>query len=115
MKTLPAVIAQQRPACPFYGFYEADGSMVDSGGNQCALIADRHSPCKMEGEGTEVNWSECPYFNAPGNRKDLSKMMDSFRVFPSEFQPKDKPWEGIPFRNWFLYIMPPSRENTSGE
>jgi hypothetical protein len=33
---------------------------VEQGGNQCAMIHDAHSPCRMEIEHKPVEWSACP-------------------------------------------------------
>lgn len=51
--------------CPFYGraLWEsitAPFLLVDTRGNQCALITDAHSPCAMEIEGREIDWRACP-------------------------------------------------------
>lgn len=53
--------------CPFYGhsmFFNIvlppRFLLIDSGGNQCALITDAHSPCMLEINGQEVEWRLCP-------------------------------------------------------
>ena len=51
-------------SCPFYGHAVAfvNGThpvMMDSGGNQCALMTGAHSPCRMEIGGARPNWGEC--------------------------------------------------------
>jgi hypothetical protein len=34
--------------CPFYGRHPFRTGLMDSGGNQCAIIADSYAPCVME-------------------------------------------------------------------
>lgn len=56
--------------CPFYGralisfVIGGDDSvpfrLLDSRGNQCALVICAHSPCKMEIDGQPVDWRTCP-------------------------------------------------------
>jgi hypothetical protein len=48
-------------SCKFYG---ASGhpefeKLLGSGGNQCALIVESFSPCRMEIAGQEVDFSRC--------------------------------------------------------
>ena len=51
--------------CPFYGRYAAllgSGNfpiLIDSHGNQCALITSSFAPCIREHEGLPVDWQEC--------------------------------------------------------
>lgn len=56
--------------CPFYGralFTSFAGApdrprflLIDSRGNQCALVTDAHSPCMLEIAGQPVEWRDCP-------------------------------------------------------
>jgi hypothetical protein len=53
--------------CPFYGraiypqvMLPLRFLLIDSQGNQCALVTDAHSPCRMEIDGLPVEWRECP-------------------------------------------------------
>ena len=54
--------------CPFYSaslHFERGvnhgGVLLNSGGNQCALITSAHSPCWMEvGESRAPDWATCP-------------------------------------------------------
>lgn len=55
-------LREEERNCPFYGCHDAMGLLIDSGGNQCALISESYSPCKMELEGLPVNWKTCPVF-----------------------------------------------------
>lgn len=56
------------PNCPFYGcaMYQhglgapAPFILLGTGGNQCALIRDRHAPCLMEQNHDVVEWHLCP-------------------------------------------------------
>lgn len=54
--------------CPFYGRYlfgslshvdQRPFMLLDSYGNQCAVIMVAHSPCYLEVEGKPVDWREC--------------------------------------------------------
>lgn len=54
--------------CPFYGrhlYFANHGPtlgfiLLDSKGNQCALVNYSYAPCRMEADGQKVEWSECP-------------------------------------------------------
>jgi hypothetical protein len=53
--------------CPFYGrsMHALKMSplrilLLDSRGNQCGVITDRHAPCGMEIDGLPVDWQACP-------------------------------------------------------
>lgn len=56
--------------CPFYGRHmylspTKEGVMppfilLDSQGNQCALVGDSFAPCRLEADGQPVEWSACP-------------------------------------------------------
>jgi hypothetical protein len=56
--------------CPFYGRalyqtrFAATGPqpfvLIDSRGNQCAVVTDSHSPCRMEIHGEVPDWKTCP-------------------------------------------------------
>jgi len=60
----------EQPNCPFYGhqFYPTRSRaakappfiLFDSRGNQCALIVDAFSPCKLEIDGRPIDWTTCP-------------------------------------------------------
>jgi hypothetical protein len=58
-------------SCPFYGksavallsdsLFEVErGPLIDTHGNQCALIIHKHAPCMMETQGVEVDGDRCP-------------------------------------------------------
>jgi hypothetical protein len=34
--------------------------LLDTRGNQCALVTDKHAPCMLEIDGEAVEWSDCP-------------------------------------------------------
>ena len=96
---------KQRHRCPFYGFYIAPGVLLDSEGNQCALITNSYSPCQMHICGELPNWGACP-INTEEKRKSVEVISDFFMVFPQEFKPKDKKsWEGMPFKEWQEHVM----------
>lgn len=50
--------------CPFYGVSWTPlcrpFMLLGTGGNQCALMVDSHSPCKLEIDGQPVDWKACP-------------------------------------------------------
>jgi hypothetical protein len=48
--------------CPFYGKSGvANHVLIDTGGNQCALILESHTPCMMEVIlNQEPDWETCP-------------------------------------------------------
>lgn len=54
--------------CPFYGRHlhlgDRDNALpillIDSRGNQCALVTTAFAPCRMEIAGRAVDWAECP-------------------------------------------------------
>ena len=57
--------------CPFYGYalYPSAFAVSPNGmppfimfpteGNQCAMVAGRHAPCRMEQNGEIPDWKEC--------------------------------------------------------
>ena len=88
--------------CPFYGFYmqSAMGVMLDQSGNQCALITDSYSPCRMEVSRQNPDWKSCSYFHHPSNVVAIKKIANSFRVFPKAASGDSKTREGVPLANW---------------
>lgn len=51
--------------CRYYGYaaLERNRELVASHGNQCALIYNAHSPCRMEIEGDEPDLENCELHN----------------------------------------------------
>lgn len=51
-------------SCRFYGksnlIFQRMRALHSTGGNQCALIFDAHSPCRMEIEGETPDEEVCP-------------------------------------------------------
>ncbi len=108
-ETMPEpIIKVERKKCPFYGFHIAGidyGAMMDSAGNQCALIKSSYSPCGMEKLGKAPNWNICPIMKRE-QKERLEKHIAEFKVFPNEFHPKnEKSWAGILFKDWIKYVM----------
>lgn len=104
-KSLELYSEVERPLCPFYGFNGMHGSLMDSKGNQCALITDSFSPCQMEMAEDNPNWHECG-FNTEEHRKGLEEVAERVQVFPREFHPPTaKSWAGISLKNWMNYIL----------
>ncbi len=94
-----------RTACPFYGFNGMFGMMLDSKGNQCALVTGSHSPCAMERGGEQPCWENCPS-NIPENREKLENLAENMQVFPEEFHPPEaKSWGGITLKRWMEHIL----------
>lgn len=94
----------ERPQCPFYGFRGMFGVLMDSKGNQCALITESYSPCQMEMREQQPDWSECP-FNTEENRDKLIGTLDDIRIFPREFHPPGaKSWKGVSLMSWIKYV-----------
>ena len=89
--------AYQRKRCPFYGFHQSPGLFMDSRGNQCALITDSYSPCRMEVVGDPVDWDECPITT----EDDKATIAASVRgkMFPEEIP------NGISELEWFAQIL----------
>lgn len=46
-------------SCPFYGKNGMFGRLLDSGGNQCALIVTSYAPCVMQMDGEEPDGKTC--------------------------------------------------------
>jgi hypothetical protein len=66
----PVIAIEPAPAmgCPFYG-YAAKPSLqllLDTHGNQCALIWENHAPCSMEIAGHAPDITTCPRLQLPG-------------------------------------------------
>ena len=48
-------------SCKFYGAAAAAvlNTLIESGGNQCALITEAHAPCRMETAGLDPDLEAC--------------------------------------------------------
>ena len=46
--------------CRFYGHDGQFGALIASHGNQCALVRESYSPCRMEIERRPVDETTCP-------------------------------------------------------
>lgn len=96
---------KQRHPCPFYGFNGSFGAMIDSEGNQCAIITKSFSPCKMCLYHETPNWNKCS-FNTEENKNRLIGILANIRIYPGEFKPSDsKNWRGLEFAEWADYVM----------
>ena len=101
---LKPVFTKQRHKCPFYGFHFAMGLFMDSQGNQCAMMNDSYSPCRMEIAAKTPAWEQCPLNNR--GRRAIVQAMGDCQIFPDEFHPKGKSsWKGIKFKAWQDYVM----------
>lgn len=49
-------------SCRFYGKNGMHGRLIDSGGNECALIGHAYSPCAMERDGQCIDEHACARF-----------------------------------------------------
>ena len=95
-----------RYPCPFYGFHFCPpaGTINDQQGNQCALVTDVYSPCKLEVRGRSPDFRDCP-FNNDRHRESLEAASRS-RVFPREFSPRKKgSSSGFKFEDWKRDVM----------
>lgn len=96
---------EQRERCPFYGFSGFSGILMDTEGNQCALVTGSHSPCYMEFQGQKPDWDECRY-HTDKLIQSLKASAESIRVFPKEFIPEGAhSWEGISLSDWYQHVM----------
>jgi hypothetical protein len=111
--SLRPITKKPRHRCPFYGFHYAGlpNILVDSMGNQCALCLGSYSLCEMETFKKEKpDWDKCSR-NTGEHGDILKEAIASSRVFPDEFRPLSKAkilkprWVGIPFKEWFDYVM----------
>jgi hypothetical protein len=64
--------------CPFYGcaLWKPDPfpvMLLDSHGNQCALVTLSHSPCQMELMGQVPDWRTCTLVNRVKGRYDMTE------------------------------------------
>jgi hypothetical protein len=50
------------PGCPFYGFRwpERSSNLRQTDGNECGLDFDRNATCRMEIEGSVIDYYQCP-------------------------------------------------------
>jgi len=93
----------QRTRCPFYGFNGMFGVMMDSEGNQCALINDSYSPCQMEIQDQRPDWTRCNLLRDNAIPEETLKNM---RVFPKEFHPEGHTsWNGFTLGEWMDYVL----------
>lgn len=107
MEKLKPLLDKTMYQCPFYGFYTSHNAkaLIDSQGNQCALITSSYSPCQMEMRNQTPSWNECP-LNSKENKSCIEEIVASFRVFPHEFKPQDSSsWEGLSFGDWQEHVM----------
>lgn len=95
-----------RCRCPFYGFQVMEGGwFLSAGGNQCALIVKRYSPCSMEMQHNNPDWDTCP-FGGQMSEDDWADIFQEGQVFAPEFRPPNQDgWEGLPFKVWLEYVM----------
>jgi hypothetical protein len=99
---------KERQKCPFYGFAAFSGVFMDQYGNQCPFRGG-YSPCYMEYQGKEINWSECQ-INKNSSRESLQKVLENCRIFPAELMPEGAvEWAGIPLREWYDRIISPKQ------
>lgn len=91
---------KRRERCPFYGFHLLADLLIDSEGNQCPLIINRYSPCRMEVQNIKPNWDFCA-FNTRETSQRLEEVSDSIKVFPKESRVSG----GIPFKHWKDFVM----------
>ncbi len=93
---------KKRPPCPFYGFNGMFGSLIDQEGNQCGLITDSYSPCRMEVNEKTPNWHECPHNTEENRRAIVEGGLVDMPVLPREFSGLDKK---INLLEWAKHVM----------
>ena len=71
------------PTCPYYGRHAVvDFKMlVSQGGNQCGLIFESYSPCRMEIRGEQPDFAACE-FNGTGRALELARYRQVLVVPP---------------------------------
>lgn len=90
----------ERKRCPFYGFYMSPigNILIDSKGNQCALIIRSYSPCKMETLEQTIDWNKC-LLNNIKYASVIENIKNTYRIAPKEFP------EGISLKEWISHVM----------
>jgi hypothetical protein len=50
-----------KPGCPYYGYHAVPEfqRLASQGGNQCGLIVESYSPCRMEVDGQLPDFAQC--------------------------------------------------------
>lgn len=99
-----------RKQCPFYGMSHPImvGHLLDSEGNQCALITSSHSPCKMEMAGQAPDWDKCGFLNHDGNSSGVAALVQKGTAYPNELCPIPEGGgerAGMPIKEWFPHVM----------
>ena len=83
----------------------AIGSLMETGGNQCALRTERHSPCHMEIREDSPDWNMCEHRSMEKEMKFI-QFLRMGRAFPEKFRPHGvSSWEGISMSAWFEHVM----------
>jgi len=107
----PETATITRTGCLFYGFHYLGGMLMDSEGNQCALITSSYSPCRMERRKQKTDWKLCE-FNPASNKvlafspSVIEEILTSATICPKELWPEGaSSWKGISFRNWYEHIV----------
>src|SRR3989344_1587013 len=89
--------------CPFYGFHlplmpRNANLLIDSFGNQCALIQGSYSPCKMEINGEQPSWEECTLYEEHNKKTLITQLnINGLRVFPNGINKNN----GLSFSEWY--------------
>lgn len=93
------IIRASRPLCPFYGFSNFGGVMLDSEGNQCVLV-DGFSPCGYAVRAEPPRWP-CDLI---GDKKKCDTLVasvpSSLLVYPNELNAESAESRGLPFPQW---------------
>ena len=58
----------------------------------------------MERSGEIPDWTRCPY-NNESRAEYLQELLECGKVFPKEFNPRKRTWDGIPFSQWMDHVM----------
>jgi hypothetical protein len=63
--------------CPFYGYNGMHGPLINTYGNQCALVVTSHAPCLMEQNGSTPDFDLCPLVAVVRRQAKLIRMVQS--------------------------------------
>jgi len=74
----------------------SQGILVDTYGNQCALIIGSYSPCRMEMNKENPDWNKCSFVE---NKERIDLIVAKFMVFPRSVS------KGIALEDWCKQIM----------
>ncbi len=100
---LSSYTPQEKSDCPFHGFKVVAGSMVEIGGNRCAL-KEPGNLCQKDIMGNLSSWVGCS-LNTKITKSIIEINSEKIKVFSKEFFPPEaESWKGISLGVWMEYI-----------